>query len=88
VNRIDAEVEELDNEIAELVEKHGEVTSDGLTAINTVIKFVIFYKCIVFKANEAMADLKQRIEKIRGKALLSENNVLDMTRDITQVGII
>lgn len=38
VNRIDAEVEELDNEIAELVEKHGDVTSDGVIAINTVRK--------------------------------------------------
>lgn len=34
-----------------------------------------------------MADLKQRVEKIRGKTLLSETNVNDMTRDITQLDV-
>lgn len=36
VQRIDDEVNALDEEIAELVEKHGEVTLDGTAAINTV----------------------------------------------------
>lgn len=36
VQRIDDEVQSLDDEIAGLVEKHGEVTSDGMTAIKEV----------------------------------------------------
>ncbi|KAI6188011.1 Vacuolar protein sorting-associated protein 53-like protein [Aphelenchoides besseyi] len=73
VQRIDDEVKELDVEIGSLVENHGTVTSDGLNAINT--------------ANESMIDLKARIERIRGKTLLSETSVLDMTRDITQLDV-
>jgi hypothetical protein len=49
VQRIDGEVQSLDTEIAELVEKHGEVTSDGMKAISAVSIFGIFNPILIFR---------------------------------------
>ncbi|VDM53282.1 unnamed protein product [Angiostrongylus costaricensis] len=70
---VEAEIRELDVELASLVESHNEVGSQGEAALQ--------------KAQQAMIDLEQRIDSIRGKTRSSDEIVREMTRDIKQLDI-
>uniref|UniRef100_A0A0K0DH01 Vacuolar protein sorting-associated protein 53 homolog n=1 Tax=Angiostrongylus cantonensis TaxID=6313 RepID=A0A0K0DH01_ANGCA len=70
---VEAEIRELDVELASLVESHSEVGSQGEAALQ--------------KAQQAMIDLEQRIDSIRGKTRSSDEIVREMTRDIKQLDI-
>ncbi|KAJ1348805.1 Vacuolar protein sorting-associated protein 53 [Parelaphostrongylus tenuis] len=70
---VEAEIRELDVELASLVESHNEVGSQGEAALQ--------------RAQQAMVELEQRIDSIRGKTRSSDEVVREMTRDIKQLDI-
>uniref|UniRef100_A0A914ELC9 Vps53 N-terminal domain-containing protein n=1 Tax=Acrobeloides nanus TaxID=290746 RepID=A0A914ELC9_9BILA len=70
---IEQEIEDLDSELADLVEMHGQAGAEGETAL--------------LQAHAAMAELEQRIRLIKGKTQSSESNVHEMTKDIKQLDV-
>ncbi|KAH7731207.1 Vps53-likeN-terminal family protein [Aphelenchoides avenae] len=71
MQNIEKEIEELDVDLGDLVEEHGQAAADGTSAL----------------AEAAMAELEQRIRLIRGKTQSSEMNVHEMTKDIKQLDV-
>ncbi|EPB80307.1 Vps53-like protein [Ancylostoma ceylanicum] len=70
---VEAEIHDLDVELASLVESHDEVGAQGGAALQ--------------EAQKAMAELERRIDSIRGKTRSSDEIVREMTRDIKQLDI-
>ncbi|ETN79872.1 Vps53-like protein [Necator americanus] len=70
---VEAEMHDLDVELASLVESHEEVGAQGEAALE--------------EAQRAMVELEQRIDSIRGKTRSSDEIVREMTRDIKQLDI-
>lgn len=89
---LEQEVDEFDNELAELVEAFGEAGETGTNALKLVsfyIKFYILFKNLLlnFQAKETLADLDKKMTKVRSRTQTSESSVLTMTRDIKQLDI-
>ncbi|XGW14630.1 hypothetical protein V3C99_000703, partial [Haemonchus contortus] len=70
---VEAEIHDLDVELAALVESHDEVGAQGEAALQ--------------EAQKAMSELERRIDSIRGKTRSSDEIVREMTRDIKQLDI-
>ncbi|KJH40611.1 Vps53-like protein [Dictyocaulus viviparus] len=70
---VEDEIRQLDVELASLVESQNEVGSEGEAALQ--------------EAQQAMIELEQRIDSIRGKTRSSDEIVREMTRDIKQLDI-
>ncbi|CAI4232374.1 unnamed protein product [Auanema sp. JU1783] len=73
IAQVEAEILELDTELAGLVESQGSVSAQGEKALE--------------EAHKAMEQLESRIENIRGKTKSSDDIVREMTRDIKQLDI-
>uniref|UniRef100_A0A0N4Z299 T-complex protein 1 subunit epsilon n=1 Tax=Parastrongyloides trichosuri TaxID=131310 RepID=A0A0N4Z299_PARTI len=67
------EIDDIDNELAELVESHGQIELDGNDAL--------------IQIQTAMMELERKIRSIRSKTQSSELSVHEMTRDIKQLDI-
>uniref|UniRef100_A0A915DXZ3 Vacuolar protein sorting-associated protein 53 homolog n=1 Tax=Ditylenchus dipsaci TaxID=166011 RepID=A0A915DXZ3_9BILA len=70
---IEKEIGELDSELAELVEVHGQAGVDGNNAL--------------VEAHASIAELEKKIKLIRGKTHQSESSVHEMTKDIKQLDV-
>uniref|UniRef100_A0AC35ETN6 Vacuolar protein sorting-associated protein 53 homolog n=1 Tax=Panagrolaimus sp. PS1159 TaxID=55785 RepID=A0AC35ETN6_9BILA len=68
---LEQEVDDLDGELARLVEAFGEAGAVGTSALNA--------------ARESMSDLEKRLERVRSRTQMSDSSVLTMTRDINQL---
>uniref|UniRef100_A0AAF5DFJ2 T-complex protein 1 subunit epsilon n=2 Tax=Strongyloides stercoralis TaxID=6248 RepID=A0AAF5DFJ2_STRER len=67
------EIDDIDNELAELVESHGQIELDGNDALVQI--------------QSAMIELEKKIRSIRSKTQNSELSVHEMTRDIKQLDV-
>ncbi|KAI1717145.1 vacuolar protein sorting-associated protein 53 like protein [Ditylenchus destructor] len=70
---IEKEIAELDDELGDLVEVHGQAGVDGHNAL--------------LQAQTSIAELEQRIRLIKGKTHQSESSVHEMTKDIKQLDV-
>uniref|UniRef100_A0AC35TLR8 Vacuolar protein sorting-associated protein 53 homolog n=1 Tax=Rhabditophanes sp. KR3021 TaxID=114890 RepID=A0AC35TLR8_9BILA len=70
---VSKEIDDIDGELAELVESHGQIELDGNDSL--------------IQIQTAMMELERKIRSIRSKTQSSELSVHEMTRDIKQLDV-